>query len=107
MLAYILLQNKVVRGLQIGAGFSDYRSGQEGLQIRAASGILSRGKKITNRGRGFKSGQRDFKSEQRDFKSEQRDFKSGQRLQIGARGISNQDRDYKSGQNKGKFFKKL
>ena len=100
MLAYILLQNRVVRGLQIGAGFSDYRSGQEGLQIRAASGILSRGKKITNRGRGFKSGQRDFKSEQRDFKS-------GQRLQIGAGGISNQDRDYKSGQNKGKFFKKF
>ena len=100
MLAYILLQNRVVRGLQIGAGFGDYRSGQEGLQIRAASGILSRGKKITNQGRGFKSGQRDFKSEQRDFKS-------GQRLQIGAGGISNQDRDYKSGQNKGKFFKKF
>ena len=31
MLAYIMgLQNGAIRGLQIGAGFRDYKSGQEG-----------------------------------------------------------------------------
>ena len=30
------LQNGTIRGLQIGAGFRDYKSGQEGLQIGAA-----------------------------------------------------------------------
>ena len=79
------LQTEAMRGLQIGAGFKDYRLGQEGLQIGAALGISNRGKKITNYGRDFKSGQRDFKLEQR--------------LKIGARRISNQGRDYKSGQN--------
>ena len=64
------LQNRAIRGLQIGACFRDYQSGQEGLQIEAGLGISNRGKKITNRGRDFKSGQRDFKS--------------GQGLQIGA-----------------------
>ena len=58
------LQNGAMRGLQIGAGFRDYKSGQEGLQIGAALGISNRGKETTNRGR--------------------RDFKSGQGLQIGA-----------------------
>ena len=67
------LQNRAIRELKIGAGFRDYKSGQERLQIGAALGISNRDKKITNWGRGFKS--------------EQRDFKSGQRLQIGARGI--------------------
>ena len=71
------LQNGAIRGLQIGAGFRDYKSGQEGLQIGAALEISNRGKKSTNRGR---------------------DFKSGQRLQIGQREISNRDSDYKSGQ---------
>ena len=71
-----------MRGLQIRAGFRDYKSGQEGLQIGAALGISNRGKEITNRDRGFKSGKRDFKL--------------GQRLQIEARGISNRGRDYKS-----------
>ena len=46
-------------GLQNGAGFRDYKSGQEGLQIGAALGISNRGKKITNGGRDFNSGQRD------------------------------------------------
>ena len=63
------LQNGGIKGLQIGTGFSDYKLGQEGLQIRVALGISNWGKKITNRGRNFKLGQRDFKS--------------GQRLQIG------------------------
>ena len=80
------LQNGAIRGLQIGAGFRDYKSKEKGLQIKAALGISSRSKKITNRGRYFKLGQRDFKS--------------GQRFQIGARGISNWGRDYKSVQNK-------
>ena len=62
-----------MRGLQIGAGFRDYKSGKEGLQIAVALGISNRGS----------------------------DFKSGQRLQIGAREISNRDRDYKLVQNTG------
>ena len=34
MLAYILgLQNGAIRGLQIWAGFIDYKSGLQGLQI--------------------------------------------------------------------------
>ena len=43
------LQNGAIRGLQIGANFRDYNSGQEGLQIGAVLGISNRGKKITNR----------------------------------------------------------
>ena len=47
-----------MRGLQIGAGFRDYKSGQEGLKIGAALEMSNRGKEITNRGkRNFKSGQ--------------------------------------------------
>ena len=33
------LQNGAIRGLQIGAGFRDYISRQDGLQIGAALGI--------------------------------------------------------------------
>ena len=62
------LQNGTIRGVQIGAGFRDCKSGEEGLQTGAALGITNR---------------------DRDFKSEQRDLKSGQRLQIGAREITN------------------
>ena len=58
------LQNGTIRGLQIGAGFRDYKFGQERLQIWAAFWISNRGKKITNQGRDFKLGQRDFKSKQ-------------------------------------------
>ena len=79
------LHNGAIRGLHIGAGFRDYRSRQEGVQIGTALEISNRGKKIPNRGWDFKSGQGDFKS--------------GQRLQIGARGISNRGRDYKLVQN--------
>ena len=43
------LQNGAIRGLQIGAGFRDYNSGQEALQIGAVLGISNRDKKITNR----------------------------------------------------------
>ena len=39
------------KGLQIGAGFKNYRSGQQRLQIGAALRILNWGKKITNRGK--------------------------------------------------------
>ena len=55
------LQNRAIRELKIGAGFRDYKSGQERLQIGTALGISNRDKKITNWGRGFKSEQRDFK----------------------------------------------
>ena len=78
--------NGAIRRLHIGAGFRDYRSEQERVQIGTALEISNRDKKITNRGW--------------DFKSEQRDFKSGKRLQIGTRGISNRGRDYKLLQNK-------
>ena len=78
-----MLHNGAIRGLHIWAGFRDYRSRQEGVQIGAALEISNRGKKIINR----------------DFKSGQGDFKSEQRLQIGARGVSNRARNYKSGQN--------
>ena len=47
----------VIRGLQIGAGFRNYKSGQEELQIGAALGISNRGKDISNWGRDYKSGQ--------------------------------------------------
>ena len=40
------LQNGTVRALQIGAGFRDYKSGQEGLQIGAALGISNRAKRL-------------------------------------------------------------
>ena len=64
------LQNRAIRGLNIGAGFRDYKSRQERLKIRKTLGIWNRDKKITNLGRNFKLGQRDLKS--------------GQGLQIGA-----------------------
>ena len=80
------LHNGAIRRLHIGAGFRDYRSEQERVQIGTALEISNRDKKITNRGW--------------DFKSEQRDFKSEKRLQIGTRGISNRGSDYKLLQNK-------
>ena len=86
------LQNRAIRGLQIWAGSTDYKSGQEGLKRRQALGTSDRGKKITNwgketsnRGREYKSGQEGFQIEAgitnqgRDYKSGQRDFKLGQR----------------------------
>ena len=33
------LQNGAIRGLQIGAGFRDHKSGKEGLQIGTALGM--------------------------------------------------------------------
>ena len=51
------LQNWVIRGLQIGACFRDYKLGQEGLKIRAAFEISNRGKNITYWGRNFESEQ--------------------------------------------------
>ena len=62
------LQNRAIRGLQIGKGFRDYKSGQkkhklgQGFQIEAKRFEI--GAEITNRGN--------------------KDFKSGQGLQIGA-----------------------
>ena len=49
-----------IKRLQIGAGFRDYKSRQEGLQIWAALGISNRGKKMTNQSRNFKLGQEGF-----------------------------------------------
>ena len=42
------LQNGVIRGLQIGAGFRDYKSGQERLETGPALEISNRGKEISN-----------------------------------------------------------
>ena len=74
-----------MRGLQIRAGFRDYKSWLEGLQIGAALGISSWGKKITNRGKESSKRGKDYKSGQEGF-------------QIGAR-IPNWDNDYKLLQN--------
>ena len=49
-------------GLKIGAGFRNYKSEQEGLQIGLVLWISNRGEKIINQCRDFKSEQRDFKS---------------------------------------------
>ena len=57
------LQNEAIKRLQIGAGFRDYKSGQEGLQIGATLGVSNQDKKITNRGK--------------------KDFKLAEELQIG------------------------
>ena len=62
------LQNGVIRGLQIGAGLREYKSGQEGLQIGAILVISNEGKKNYKSGRIY--------------------FKSGKRLQMGPRGVS-------------------
>ena len=78
------LQNRAIRGLQIGAGFRDYKLGQEGIQIRVALGISNCCEKNKNWGRDFKSGQRDFKP--------------GQRSQIGL-AITNQCRTIALSQN--------
>ena len=57
------LQNGAIRRLQIGAGFRDYKSGQEGLKIGAALGISNQGKEISNQGRDYKLGQKGFQIE--------------------------------------------
>ena len=67
------ITKRAMRSLQIGAGFRDYKLGQEGLQIGPALGISNRG---------------------RDFKLEQRHFKSGQNYKTGARGISNREMEW-------------
>ena len=59
------LHNGAISGLHIGAGFRNYRSRQEGVQIGTALEFSSCGKKITNRGWDFKLRQGDFKSAQR------------------------------------------
>ena len=55
------LQNGAIRGLQTGAGFRDFKSGNEGLQIGEAFGISNRGKKITNRGKEISKRSTDYK----------------------------------------------
>ena len=55
------VQNGAIRGLKIRAGFWDFKSGQERLQIGTALGISNRGKKITNRGRGISNWGRYYK----------------------------------------------
>lgn len=47
-------QNRAIRGLNIGAGFRDYKSRQERLQIMEILGISNRDKKITNRRSDYK-----------------------------------------------------
>ena len=61
------LQNGAMRGLQIGTGFREYKSGQEGLQIRAALRISNWGKEITNRGKEISNRGRDYKWGQEGF----------------------------------------
>ena len=46
MAKIFLLQNRAIRGLQIGADFKDCKSGQDGLQKGAALGISNRGRDI-------------------------------------------------------------
>ena len=46
-----------MRGLQIGSGFRDSKSGKKGLQIGTVLGISNQGEEITNRGRDYKSEQ--------------------------------------------------
>ena len=59
------LHSGAIKRLQkIGAGFRDYKSRQEGLQIWAALRISNRGKKITNQSRTSNWRKRDFKSGQ-------------------------------------------
>ena len=48
-----------IRGLQIGAGFRDYKLGQEGLQIEIKE-ISNWGKRDLSRGTDYKSGQSKF-----------------------------------------------
>ena len=48
------LQNGTIRGVQIGAGFRDCKSGEEGLKTGAALGISNRSKEISNQGRDYK-----------------------------------------------------
>ena len=78
------LQKGAISVLLIKAGFSDFQSGQEGLQIGAALGISNWSQKITIQGRDLKLGQRDFKLGQRlqieGGVRDKKDFKSGQRL---------------------------
>ena len=47
-------QNRAIRGLNMGAGFRDYKSRQERLQIMEILGISNRDKKITNRRSDYK-----------------------------------------------------
>ena len=54
-----VLQNGAIRGLQIGADFRDYKSGQEVLQIGAVLAISSQGEKIANRSKAISNWSRD------------------------------------------------
>ena len=70
------LQNGAIRRLQIGAGFKDYRSGQEGFQIGTqrlliGAWISNRGKEISNRGKRDSIWGRDYKSVQNKANSYQ------------------------------------
>ena len=59
------LQNGAIRGLQIRAGFRDYKSWQEGLQIGAA--ISNRRKKDYKSGQGFQIRAKRFQIGARGF----------------------------------------
>ena len=77
-----------MRGLQIGEGFRDHKSRQEGLQIGAVLGVSNRVKEITNWGRGFQVGAKRFQIREEITNRGKGDSKLGQGLQIGA-GITN------------------
>ena len=70
-------------GLQIGADFRDYKSGQEGLQLGAALGItkLAKGLQI---GQGLQIGANGLQIGAGITNRGKRDYKSWQGLQIGA-----------------------
>ena len=70
------LQNGAIRGLQIGAGFRDFKSGNEGLQIGEAFGISNRGKK-------FQIGAKRFQNGVQITNRGKKHFKLGQGLQVG------------------------
>ena len=76
------LKNGAIRGIQIGAGFRDYKSGQEGLQIGAALVISNRDKKITNWAETSNRCKK-ILNRGKDYKSDKKDFKSVKGLQVG------------------------
>ena len=61
------ITKRAMRSLQIGAGFRDYKLGQEGLQIGPALGISNWSKDILNRGRDYKTGARGISNREMEW----------------------------------------
>ena len=80
-----------MRGLQTGAGFRDYKSGQEGLQNRSSFRDFKSGRKDYKSGQGFQIGAKRFQIRAEMTNRGKRNYKPGQEFQIGA-AITNQCR---------------